>query len=218
MSTLSGWAAPSSGSSAIGPPLAESFYARDVLVVARELLGCLLQVGDTLGRIVETEAYHQREPACHGHNGRTPRCRSLFGPPGTAYVYRAYGIHRCFNVVCEDEGVGAAVLVRAVEPLAGIAAMRKRRGVERLEDLCSGPGKLCQAFAIELEHDGTSLVDGPIRLFALEGGRPRASAIVAAPRIGISRAVDLPWRFCLAESRFLSRPRPTPPQVAGTRD
>lgn len=216
MSSLSGSTAPSSGTIAVGPPLAASFYARDVLVVARELLGCLLQVGDTLGRIVETEAYHQREPACHGHNGRTQRCRSLFGPPGIAYVYRAYGIHRCFNVVCEDEGVGAAVLVRAVEPLAGLDAMRERRGVERLEDLCSGPGKLCQAFAIELAHDGTSLVDGPIRLFAAPGRRPRPSTIVAGPRIGISRAVDLPWRFCLADSPFLSRPRPPRPQVAGT--
>jgi DNA-3-methyladenine glycosylase len=182
-----------------------SFYARPVLEVARDLVGCVVSHGGCSGVIVETEAYHDSEPACHAFVGLTARTRTLFGPPGFAYVYRSYGIHALLNAVSEPKGVGAAVLIRALEPLEGVGLMRTRRGIERIEGLCSGPGKLTQALAIELEHNGCDLALGPV----VFSERPRAwrdVAVEADRRIGITKAADLPWRFCAAGSRFLSRP------------
>jgi DNA-3-methyladenine glycosylase len=156
---------------------------------------------------VEAESYHQEEPASHAYTGLTLRNRTLFGAPGLAYVYRSYGIHACLNAVAEEEGVGAAVLIRALEPVEGVDTMRSRRGVQRPEELCSGPGKLTQALGIGLDLDGSSLLAGPIEI------RPRhptvgAPRVVAGGRIGITKAADLPWRFCDADSRFVSRPWP----------
>jgi DNA-3-methyladenine glycosylase len=182
-----------------------SFYERPVVEVARELIGCVLSCGGCSGVIVETEAYHQSEPACHAFVGLTERTRVLFGPPGRAYVYRSYGIHACLNAVCEPAGVGAAVLIRALEPVDGISEMQARRGVERLEALCSGPGKLTQALGVGLGDNGVDLLRGPVVI----SGRPRAwreVAVASDCRIGITKAVDLPWRCCAAGSRFLSRP------------
>jgi DNA-3-methyladenine glycosylase len=156
------------------------------------------------GRIVEVESYHEEEPACHAFGGMTPRTEVLFGPPGFAYVYRSYGIHALLNAVAEEPGVGAAALIRALEPLGGADLMRVRRGVERAEDLCNGPGKLTQALGIGLGLNGTSLTGGPIELLP----REREPRIVTGPRIGITKAVDLPWRFCDADSRCVSRPWP----------
>jgi DNA-3-methyladenine glycosylase len=147
------------------------------------------------------------EPACHAYAGLTERTRTLFGEPGRAYVYRSYGVHALLNAVSEGEGVGAAVLIRALEPVDGIEVMRERRGVERDEDLCSGPGKLTQALGIWLSLNGTSLVDGPIEVLAREPGA-REPRVVIGERIGITRAVELPWRFCDADSRHVSRPWP----------
>ena len=190
-----------------GAPLAADFYARGVLEVARDLIGCVVRHGDTAGVIVETEAYHDSEPACHAFVGVTPRTRTLFGPPGRAYVYRSYGIHALLNAVCEPEGVGAAVLIRALEPIAGIETMRARRGVRSDRELCSGPGKLTQALGVELRHNGTDLAHGPIGIHAREPAA-REPAVVAGARVGITKAVELPWRFCAAENRHVSRPRP----------
>jgi DNA-3-methyladenine glycosylase len=185
-----------------------AFYDRPVLEVARDLVGCTVRHGDTAGVIVETEAYHHSEPACHAYVGLTPRTSTLYGPPGVAYVYRSYGIHALLNAVCEPEGEGAAVLIRALEPLEGIAEMRARRGVHlRLEDLCSGPGKLTQALGIGLEDNGTSLIGGPIRFGPPVAQRP-AVDLAVGPRIGITKAVELPWRFCAVGSRHVSRPWP----------
>ncbi len=181
-----------------------SFYARPVLEVARDLIGCVLVHGDTSGAIVETEAYHGSEPAAHSYAGLTPRNRTLFGPPGIAYVYRSYGIHACINAVSEPEGVGAAVLIRALEPLDGVESMRARRGLDRLESLCSGPGKLTQALGIGLQDNGADLVDGPIRILA-RPERWRDPPISVDRRIGITKAVELPWRFTVTGSRFVSR-------------
>jgi len=183
------------------------FYARSVHEVARDLVGCLVRHGETAGRIVETESYHMEEPACHAYAGLTERTRTLFGEPGRAYVYRSYGVHALLNAVTEEEGVGAAVLVRALEPVDGIEVMRERRGVGRDEELCSGPGKLTQALGIWLSLNGTSLVDGPIEVLTREpgAGEPR---VVIGERIGITRAMELPWRFCDADSRHVSRPWP----------
>jgi DNA-3-methyladenine glycosylase len=185
-------------------PREPSFYARSVHDVARDLVGCVVRHEGAAGRIVEVESYHQEEPACHAYAGLTPRTEVLFGPPGFAYVYRSYGIHALLNAVAEEEGVGAAALIRALEPVEGVEAMRARRGLERSEDLCNGPGKLSQALAIGLELNGTPLVGGPIELL------PRASEprIVTGARIGITKAVELPWRFCDADSRCVSRPWP----------
>ena len=183
------------------------FYDRPVLEVARDLVGCTVRHGQTAGVIVETEAYHHSEPACHAYVGLTSRTATLFGPPGRAYVYRSYGIHALLNAVCEPEGVGAAVLIRALEPLEGVETMRARRGVPRLEDLCSGPGKLTQALGIELGENGTSLVDGPVRFGPPVSARP-AIELAAGPRIGITKAIELPWRFCALGSRHVSRPWP----------
>lgn len=197
--------------------LSPEFYDRPVLEVARELIGCTVEHGGAAGVIVETEAYHESEPACHAFVGLTPRTRTLFGPPGRAYVYRSYGIHALLNAVCEPEGVGAAVLIRALQPTAGTDAMRARRrsGAQRSreerpareEDLCSGPGKLTQALGVSLAQNGGDLFAGAVRI------GPRSQewldpTILLATRIGISRAVELRWRFCLAGSRHVSRPRP----------
>jgi DNA-3-methyladenine glycosylase len=187
--------------------LGSDFYRRSVHAVARDLLGCVVRHGETAGRIVETESYHMDEPACHAHAGLTPRTRTLFGAPGHAYVYFSYGIHSLLNAVCEQPGVGAAVLIRALEPLSGVGIMHERRGVGGEEQLCSGPGKLTQALGIELDLNGTDAIGGPLRV----GPRPPAWAdveLVTGPRIGISKAAELPWRFCAAGSRSVSRPWP----------
>jgi DNA-3-methyladenine glycosylase len=185
-----------------------AFYDRSVHDVARDLVGCTVRHGETAGRIVEAESYHMEEPACHAFVGLTPRTRVLFGPPGRAYVYRSYGIHALLNAVCEADGVGAAVLIRALEPVDGIDLMRERRGVEALHELCSGPGKLTQALGIGLDLNDTSLLgDGPIELLPpANGDRPQTLAI--GERIGITKAADLPWRFCDPRSRSVSRPWP----------
>jgi DNA-3-methyladenine glycosylase len=187
--------------------LGRDFYARSVHDVARDLIGCAVRHAGAAGRIVETESYHMDEAACHAHAGVTNRTSTLFGPPARAYVYFSYGVHSLLNAVAETEGVGAAVLIRALEPLDGIDLMRSRRGLERAEDLCSGPGKLTQALGIGLELNGSSLVDGPIELLGREPGA-RPPRIVLGERIGITKAVDLPWRFCDADSRHVSRPWP----------
>jgi DNA-3-methyladenine glycosylase len=176
-----------------------------VLEVARDLIGCVVSHDRCSGVIVETEAYHDSEPACHAFVGLTARTETLFGPPGYAYVYRSYGIHALLNAVSEPEGVGAAVLIRALEPLDGVAEMRARRGVQRVESLCSGPGKLTQALGIELEHNGVDLMRGPIVVAEPEAGW-RQVGVSVDRRIGISKAVELPWRFCVTGSPFLSRP------------
>jgi DNA-3-methyladenine glycosylase len=183
------------------------FYDRSVHDVARELVGCVVRHGETAGRIVETESYHEEEPACHAFAGLTPRTEVLFGAPGLAYVYRSYGIHALLNAVSEDEGVGAAVLIRALEPLEGLDVMRRRRGLEAERLLCSGPGKLTQALGIWLDMNGTPLTGGgPIEL--LPRGR-HVPEIVEGVRIGITKAVDLPWRFIDAtRSQWVSRPLP----------
>jgi DNA-3-methyladenine glycosylase len=188
-------------------PLPAEFYARPVVEVAQDLVGCTLTHGRTSGVIVETEAYHESEPACHAFVGLTPRTRVLFGSPGTAYVYRSYGIHALVNAVCEPEGVGAAVLIRALEPIAALDTMRERRGLHAVEQLCSGPGKLTQALDIELELNGSDLVRGPLRI----GPRPPGwedVEPVSGTRIGITKAAELPWRFCAVGSRSVSKPWP----------
>jgi DNA-3-methyladenine glycosylase len=192
------------------------FYARPVLEVARDLLGCVVEHGAVGGVIVETEAYHASEPACHAYVGLTPRTSTLFGPPGVAYVYRSYGIHALLNAVCEPEGIAAAVLIRALEPLEGIGLMRERRGVESVRDLCSGPGKLTQALNIGLSDNGADLVAGPVRVCAPSADWLRP-AVVAGPRIGISKAADLPWRFSVDDNTSVSRPWPSPARSAPPR-
>jgi DNA-3-methyladenine glycosylase len=187
--------------------LGRDFYARSVHEVARDLIGCVVRHGETAGRIVETESYHMEEPACHAFAGVTERTRTLYGEPGRAYVYFSYGVHSLLNAVAEEEGVGAAVLIRALEPVDGVELMRQRRGLERAEDLCSGPGKLTQALGIGLSLNGSSLVDGPIELLTREPGS-RQPRVVAGERIGITKAVELPWRFCDADSQHVSRPWP----------
>lgn len=190
-------------------PLPFEFYARPVLDVAQDLIGCVVEHEGVAGAIVETEAYHESEPACHAFVGVTPRTGTLFGEPGRAYVYRSYGIHALLNAVCEPVGVGAAVLIRALEPLVGIELMHARRGSAREHELCSGPGKLTQALAIELSMNASSLRDGPVTI------GPRTAEmehphVVASPRIGISKAVELPWRFSAAGNPYVSRPWPKP--------
>ena len=176
-----------------------------VVEAARALVGCTIAYEGCSGVIVETEAYHETEPACHAFVGVTPRTRTLFGEPGTAYVYRSYGVHALLNVVVEPAGVGAAVLIRALEPLTGLDEMFARRGRPLVTDLCSGPGKLTQATGIGLALNATSLLDGPIRLGPPPGRPP---AVVTGVRIGINRAMELPWRFCAAGCRHVSRPWP----------
>jgi DNA-3-methyladenine glycosylase len=188
-----------------GAQLDVGFFERRVHEVARDLIGCSLSFEGMGGPIVETESYERDDPACHAHAGRTERTAPLFGPPGRAYVYRSYGIHACLNFVCEPEGEAAAVLIRAIEPRWGIDAMRERRGRDRLQDLCSGPGKLTQALGVGLELNRAPLIDGPFVLRTAAFDEPRPP-ITTGPRIGISRAVELPWRFCAADSEYLSRP------------
>ncbi len=186
-------------------PLPAAFYDRPVVEVSRDLVGCVVAHDGCSGVIVETEAYHDSEPACHAYVGLTARTRPLFGPPGRAYVYRSYGIHALLNAVSEAEGVGAAVLIRALEPLEGIELMRARRGLDRLEQLCSGPGKLTQALGIELDANDTDLGgSGPVAILPPPLDRP-APELVAGMRIGITKAVELPWRFWERGNRHVSR-------------
>ena len=183
----------------------DDVLALPVVEAAGALVGFTVVHEGAAGVIVETEAYHQSEPACHAHVGPTARTHVLFGASGIAYVYRSYGIHALLNVVVEPRGVGAAVLIRALEPVDGLEAMRARRGCEDIEALCSGPGKLTQALAIGLEHNQTDLRDGPIVLHPPDGAAP---ALVTSTRIGITKAADLPWRFSAAGSRYVSKPWP----------
>lgn len=191
---------------ALRAPLTAEFFARSPRAVARDLIGCELECDDVGGTIVETEAYEQDEPACHAFVGRTERTDVLFGPPGRAYVYLCYGIHHMFNIVAERDGVAAAVLVRALVPERGLELMRRRRGGDRARrELCSGPGKLCEALAIELGLTYAPVWEPPLRVMGRAPGTPEP-AIVTGPRIGINKAAELPWRYCLAGSPFLSHP------------
>lgn len=188
-----------------GAPLEQDFFDRSSRAVAQDLIGCGLFHEGVGGIIVETEAYERDDPACHAYIGRTRRTDVIFGPPGRAYVYLCYGIHRMFNVVTDADGIAAAVLVRALEPSAGIEVMESRRGPGRsLRDLCSGPGKLCEALGIELDQTHERVFFEPFEMVGRSGDDP--PEIVAGPRIGITKGVDLPWRYCRAGSRFLSRP------------
>jgi DNA-3-methyladenine glycosylase len=173
--------------------------------VARDLVGCSLRFSGVGGTIVETESYHRDDPACHAYVGLTPRTEVLFGPPGRAYVYFSYGVHSLLNAVAEPEGQAAAVLIRALEPRWGIELMRERRGRAELRELCSGPGKLTEALGIGLAENRASLLERPFELRRRPSGGPELE-VVAGPRIGITKAVDYPWRFCARGSRFLSRP------------
>jgi len=192
--------------------LPADFYSRPVLEVAPDLIGCTVEHEDTAGVIVETEAYHESEPASHAFSGLTPRTRTLFGEPGRAYVYRSYGIHALLNAVCEPSGIGSGVLIRALMPVAGIERMRLRRGLLAGRpvpdvELCSGPGKLTQAMGITLADNGSSLSRGPVRIRPRDGDWLEPE-VVQGTRVGITRAVELPWRFCALGSRYVSRPRP----------
>jgi DNA-3-methyladenine glycosylase len=182
--------------------LGREFFARSVHDVAPELIGASLLCAGVGGTIVEVEAYDHEDPAAHGFRGRTTRNEAMFGPPGHAYVYRSYGIHWCLNFVCEDVGVASAVLIRALEPVAGVETMRARRGVADDRLLCSGPGRLCQALGIARAHDALPLDEPPFELRA----REREPQVVRGPRVGITKAAEKPWRYALAGSRFLSRP------------
>ncbi|MBA2463065.1 MAG: DNA-3-methyladenine glycosylase [Actinobacteria bacterium] len=186
-------------------PIPSRFFARSVHEVAPELIGATLRVDGVGGVIVEVEAYDGQDPAAHGFRGRTARNACMFGPPGHAYVYRSYGIHWCLNFVCEEEGSAAAVLVRALEPIAGLERMRERRAVSDPRRLCAGPGRLCQALGVTREHDGLSLDLPPFELDAPAGPVDVASG----RRIGITVATEVPWRYALAGSRYLSRPLKT---------
>jgi DNA-3-methyladenine glycosylase len=185
--------------------LERDFFDRSVHDVARDLVGCRLFFDGVGGTIVETESYERDDPACHAYAGLTDRTEVLFGPPGLAYVYLSYGIHSLLNFVCEPDGEAAAVLIRALEPTAGLEAMRERRGERPDGELCSGPGKLTEALGIGLELNGADLGRDPFLLLEPEGDAP---AVVTGPRVGITKAVERPWRFCAAGSRFVSRPRP----------
>ena len=182
--------------------LRRSFFRRSVHEVAPELIGAELLVDGVGGTIVELEAYDHEDPAAHGYRGRTERNASMFLPGGHAYVYRSYGIHWCLNFVCDHEGVASAVLVRALRPTQGLEAMRARRGVSEPRLLCSGPGRLCQALGVTRDHDGLPLDRPPFELRS-----PRGEVdLVVGPRIGITKAVEHPWRYGLAGSPYLSRP------------
>jgi DNA-3-methyladenine glycosylase len=182
--------------------LARGFFARSVHEVAPELIGATFLVEGIGGPIVEVEAYHHTDPAAHSFGGPTARNAVMFGPPGYAYVYRSYGIHWCVNFVCEAEDSASAVLIRALMPTNGLPTMRRRRGLENERLLCAGPGRLCEALAITRAYNGMALDRAPFALFA----RTSPVEIAAGPRVGISKAADLPWRYGWAGSRFLSRP------------
>lgn len=185
--------------------LERTFYERNTVEVAKELLGCYLvhetPEGKTAGKIVETEAYLSDDPASHSFRGKTKRNASMFGPAGKAYVYLSYGMYRCFNVVTAKEHVGEAVLIRALEPVEGLDLMRKRRGISEAEKLCNGPGKLVIAMGMGKELDGADLLTGPLTIRA----RDSLAESQASPRIGITKAAELPLRFTLKGSRFVSR-------------
>ena len=184
------------------PRLPRRFFDRSVHEVAPDLIGAQLFINGTGGVIVEVEAYHHTDPAAHSYGGQTPRNAVMFGPPGFSYVYRSYGIHWCINFVCEKAGSASAVLIRAIEPTAGIAAMRRRRGLPELRDLCSGPGKLCQAMGVSIKHNTLPLDRAPFELRARRG----EADVVVGVRIGITKAAELPWRYGLRGSAFLSKP------------
>ena len=186
----------------LGRPLTRAFFARSVHKVAPDLIGATLLVNGVGGIIVEVEAYHHTEAAAHSFRGPTPRNLVMFGPPGVAYVYRSYGIHWCINFVCEKEGSASAVLIRALQPTHGVPAMRRRRGLHDERLLCSGPGKLTEALGITDQHNGLPLDAPPIALDA----RTKKPDIVTGLRIGITKAVELPWRYGLKGSKFLSKP------------
>ena len=186
----------------ITPHLTHDFFARDAIAVARDLIGVTLLVHAVGGVIVEAEAYDQTDPASHSYGGRrTARNVSMFGPAAHAYVYRSYGVHWCLNFVCGKEPLGGAVLIRALQPMAGIDPMQRRRGAVPERQLCAGPGNLTQALGITGELDGRPLDAPPFKLIAPQ---PHVE-VISGPRIGITRGVDLPWRFGLAGSRFVSR-------------
>jgi DNA-3-methyladenine glycosylase len=187
--------------------LGAEFFERSVHDVARDLIGCELRFDGAGGVIVEVEAYERDDPACHAYVGLTPRTATLFGPPGRAYVYLSYGIHSCLNFVCEPEGDAAAVLIRAVEPRWGIDEMRRRRARQDPRDLCSGPGKLTEALGIGLDMDRAPLDEPPFEVRA-PAEEWAGVQVDCGPRIGITRAAELPWRFCARDSRYLSRPLP----------
>jgi DNA-3-methyladenine glycosylase len=186
----------------LGKPLRRAFFARHVLEVAPDLIGVTMLVNGAGGIIVEVEAYHHTEPAAHSFNGPTLRNSVMFGPPGFVYVYRSYGIHWCINFVCEKKGSASAVLIRALQPTHGIAAMRRRRGLNDEKSLCSGPGKLTEALGITHRQNAMALDAPPFALHA-RAGKPD---IVTGVRIGLTKAVELPWRYGLRGSKFLSKP------------
>jgi DNA-3-methyladenine glycosylase len=187
--------------------LGAEFFERSVHEVAHDLIGCTLVYGDCGGVIVEAESYERDDPACHAYVGRTARNEVLFGPPGRAYVYLSYGIHSLLNAVAEPDGQAAAVLIRALEPTVGIEVMRRRRGRRPDEELCSGPGKLTEALGVGLADNGASLSAPPFAILPRDGAW-RSVGVTTGPRIGISKAVENPWRFCAAGNRYVSRPRP----------
>jgi DNA-3-methyladenine glycosylase len=195
-------------SPALGPPLGKpvkrAFFGRSVHEVAPDLIGATLLFNGVGGIIVEVEAYHHTDPAAHSFNGPTPRNRIMFGPPGFSYVYRSYGIHWCVNFVCEAAGSASAVLIRALEPTHGLAAMRRRRGQHDARALCSGPGKLCQALGITIAHGELALDQPPYAIYARAG----KVDVVTGVRIGITKAAELPWRYGLKGSKFVSKPFP----------
>lgn len=211
-----------SDTSRFGLPLAREFYLQETVAAARALLNCILIFdgadGLTAGRITETEAYTRDDPACHAYRGRTARNASMFGPPGHAYIYLSYGVHHCLNAVTAPEGVGEAVLLRSVEPLAGVELMRNRRGLSKdradcaplsiseARYLCGGPGRLCLAFGLDRSKDNVDLTTSE-GLWIASGSPSRNDAIVATPRIGISQGAALPWRFTLRSDAYTSRPR-----------
>jgi DNA-3-methyladenine glycosylase len=185
--------------------LEADFFDRSVQDVAPDLIGCALLFDGVGGVIVECESYERDDPACHAHVGLTARTEPLFGPPGHAYVYLSYGVHSCINFVCEPDGTAAAVLIRALEPRWGVERMARRRGRERAHELCSGPGKLTEALGIGLDMNRAPLTEPPFELRSRDQDW-RNVAVATGPRIGISRAAELPWRFCAAGSEYLSRP------------
>ena len=189
--------------------LEAEFFERSVHLVARELIGCRLFHAGCGGTIVETESYARDDPACHAYGGPTRRNEVLFGPPGRAYVYLSYGIHSLLNAVAEPGGEAAAVLIRALQPSAGLELMRARRGERPDLELCSGPGKLTEALGVGLDANGADLAHEPFLLLPPEQGW--SAEIVAGPRVGISKATERPWRFSVGGSPFVSRPRPNAP-------